>query len=72
MAKFKVNITVDATDIMQAELLGQALQNILNEMGEDQAILIQFSNPGVARQYSLKIRQLANNPLAKKLLQSFG
>lgn len=72
MAKYKVNITVEAADIMQAELLGQALQNILTELGEDQAMLLQFSNPGVARQYSIKIRQLANNPLAKKLLQSFG
>jgi len=72
MARFKVEVEVDSPDIMQAELMRQALQNILNEIGEHQVLLMQFSNPGVAREYAVKVRQLAENPLAQKLLKSFA
>ncbi len=72
MTVFKVEVEVTTSDIMQAELMRQALQNILNELGENQSLLIQFSNPGVAREYALKVKQLAGNPLAQKLLKSFA
>jgi len=72
MARFKVDIEVNTSDIMQAELMRQALQNILNELGENQTLLMQFSNPSVAREYAVKVRQLAGNPLAQKLLKSFA
>lgn len=72
MARFIVDVEVSAPDVMQAELLRQALQNILNELGEHQSLLTQFSNPSVARDYAIKVQQLAQNPLAQKLLKSFA
>lgn len=72
MARISINVEVNVPDVMQAELMRQAIQNILNELGENQSLLMQFSNPGIARDYAVRVRQLAENPLAQKLLKSFA
>jgi hypothetical protein len=72
MAKFKVSVMVEAPDVMMAGLATQGVQNVLNELGEHQAFLIELADPIKAKDYKNKIMGLINNPVIKKLAGSFG
>lgn len=72
MPQFKVTVLVNANDVMMANMAAQGVQNVLNEIGADQTILIDLSDPKVAKNYRDKIMTLLNNPLVKKLASGFG
>jgi len=72
MPQFKVTVIVNANDVMMANMAAQGVQNVLNEIGADQTILIDLSDPKVAKNYRDKIMALLNNPLVKKLASGFG
>ncbi len=72
MAKFEIKVIVEAPDIMMAGMAGQGIQNVINELGEHQAFLIDLSNPQVAKGYKDKLMGLLNNPVIKKLAGTFG
>ncbi len=72
MAKFKVEISVEATDIMMAQMAGQGIQNVVDELGEHQYFLIELSNRQVAKSYKDKLMSLLNNPIIKKVAANFG
>lgn len=73
MAKqFEVKVKVKANDIIEAEIIREGIQNVLNELGENQAFLIELANPQVARNYHAKLKTIIDNPIVKKLAGSFG
>lgn len=72
MPKFKVTISLDAPDVMMAELAAQGVQNVINELDEHQSFLIQLADAETARDYKNKIMTLVNNPVVKKLAGTFG
>jgi hypothetical protein len=71
MAKFKVQIEVDAPDPMQALIYQQGIQNVVDELAEHQHFLVELADVNVARGYKNKIMGLINNPLIKKIGGSF-
>ena len=67
MPKFKVTVELHATDIMQAQIAKEGVQNVLNELAEHQSFLIELSDASVAHAYKTKIMGIINNPIVKAL-----
>jgi hypothetical protein len=72
MKKFNVTVTVLASDIMEAEVMKQGVQNVLNEMGESyQPFIVEMADVEVARGYRARIESITNNKLFKSLAKAF-
>lgn len=68
----EIKLKVNAPDVMVAELMRQGAQNVLNELGEHQSILLDLSNPAVAADYRNKLMTIIENPLVKKMAKIFN
>lgn len=68
----EVKVKVNATDVMVADIMRAGIQNVLNELGEHQAILADLSNPVVAADYRNKLMTIIDNPIVKKMANIFS
>ncbi len=71
--EFTVKVKVKSNDIMQAGLIQEGIQNILNELEpEHHTFLADLADKNIARSYKTKLMAIINNPIVKKLAGSFG
>jgi len=72
MKKFEIKVAVLANDVMEAEVMRQGVQNVLNEMGEQyQPFIAEMAEPGVAKSYRDRIESITQNKLFKTLAKTF-
>jgi len=69
--RITVNVVVTANDVMEAEMMRTGIQNILDELGQYQQILVELADPVMANEYKEKLMKIINNPIVKKLANVF-
>lgn len=65
--KFKIEVTITASNFLEATAIQAALQNIANLTGDDASFITELADRQTAVQWIDKIKKIANNPLVKKL-----
>lgn len=72
MQKISITVNVKADDVMQAGMIGEGIQNVLNELTpEQQQFLIELSDPAVAQSYKQRLMSIIDNPIIKTLAKKF-
>lgn len=68
MEQFEVKIKISAVDDFEADLLQQGLQNLVEQLGAGNNLLIEIANKQKAAEWGSKIRAMINNPIVKRFL----
>ncbi|WP_047452540.1 hypothetical protein [Alistipes sp. ZOR0009] len=72
MKRFEVNVTVFASDKMEAETMKAGIQNVLDEMGaEYQPYIASMSDKIEARNLRGRIESIVKSPIFKTLSKAF-
>lgn len=71
MTKHKITIEIQASDILQANLIKEGIKNVVNELGDKISFLEELADKNVARSYKEKLIGIIENPIVKRLAGIF-
>ncbi len=70
--RIKINVEVNAQNVLDADQIRAGIQAILDELGDDfTPFLANMAEPGVAHQWKTRIVGLVRNPLFKAFANKF-
>ncbi len=68
MNDFEVKIVLKAQNFAKASLMGEGIQNVVNELGENNQLLIELADEAITQRYATEVLKWINNPMLKKIL----
>lgn len=67
--EFEVKIKVQAPTFVKASLMGEGIQNVINELGEQNLpLLLELADEDTTKRYANEVRKYLKNPMVKKLI----
>lgn len=64
---FTFQVSINANSSNDASLMAIALQNVLNELGDNQDYLLELANPQTVKQYKALLTSILDKPLVKSV-----
>lgn len=66
--EYEVKVKIVADDEFDAEMQRQGLQNLVEQLGADNDILVSIADKAKAQKYGSKIRDVLNNSFVRRML----
>lgn len=70
MNKFKLEFQVEAPDIINAQLIKEGVQNIINELGQNTEFLTDMADIQTCKNFAAKLKKIIDNPMIKKFAKT--
>jgi hypothetical protein len=68
MAQYKATINIISASPKLAALIGEGIQNVLDELGENQEMFLELADKAKTRKYAESVRTLMQSSIVRKLL----